>query len=185
MTMSIIFTTPVEFACTRLVEGPPTRRVEAPPKIPVKNGLTGNGAVYYLCIGRPATYLNVRVRMTNSSKLESYKQHMAANGVGESAAFPPAWNLLWSVGIKIPPPPFLGFVSLVLISGGFFGPVFGIGAWLLGNRGVREMPANEALWVALITGVAFGVVMAAYYRHMARKHQLASWAAFSSTARRT
>ncbi len=117
--------------------------------------------------------------MTNISKLESYKQHMAANGVGESTAFPPAWNMLWSIGVKIPPPPFLGFVPLALISGGLFGPMFGVGAWFLGNRGVREMPVNEALWVALITGAVFGLIMAAYYRHLARKHRLGSWAAFS------
>ncbi|QYF95215.1 hypothetical protein KY495_08705 [Massilia sp. PAMC28688] len=117
--------------------------------------------------------------MANSRKIESYKQYMAANGVAESTAFPPAWQMLWSMGVKAPPPPFLGFVPLVLISGGFFGPVFGIGAWLLGNRGIREMPANEALWVALITGTAFGLIMATYYRHMARKHRLGSWSAFS------
>ena len=117
--------------------------------------------------------------MTNSSKLESYKQYMAANGVAESTAFPPAWNLLWSMGVKVPPPPFLGFVPLVLISGSLFGPLFGIGAWLLGNRGVREMSVDKGLWVALITGVAFGLIMAAYYRHLARRHQLGSWAAFS------
>ncbi|QNA89821.1 hypothetical protein G4G28_17445 [Massilia sp. Dwa41.01b] len=123
--------------------------------------------------------------MTNSIKLQSYKQHMAAKGVGESTAFPPAWSMLWSIGFKVPPPPFLGFVSLVLICGGFFGPVFGIGVWLLGNRGMREMPANKAMWVALITGAAFGIIMAAYYRHIARRHRLGSWAAFSLGAVRS
>lgn len=117
--------------------------------------------------------------MTNSSKIDVYKQYMAAKGVGESTAFPPAWSALWSIGIKIPPPPFLGFVPLVLIGGGFFGPVFSLGAWILGNRGVREMSATAALWVALITGAAFGVFMATYYCHIARKLRLGSWAAFS------
>lgn len=121
--------------------------------------------------------------MTNSSKLEMYKQHIAANGVGESTAFPPAWSMLWSIGVNLPPPPFLGFVPLVLISGGMFGPLFAIGAWLLGNRGLRVMPASEALWVALITGAAFGLIMAAYYRHLARKHRLGSWSAFSLRGR--
>ncbi len=123
--------------------------------------------------------------MTQSSKLESYKQHMAAIGVTEATAFPPAWHMLWSIGIKLPPPPFLGFVSLALIAGGFFGPLFGLGAWVLGNRGVREMPADEALWVAVITGAAFGLLMAAYYRHLARKHNLGSWAAFRASGLRS
>ena len=123
--------------------------------------------------------------MTQSSKLESYKRHMMANGVGEATAFPPAWHMFWSIGIKLPPPPFLSFVSLALVAGGLFGPLFGLGAWLLGNRGMRDMPASEALWVALITGAAFGLVMAAYYRHLARKHGLGSWAAFSASQLRT
>jgi len=119
--------------------------------------------------------------MTKSRKLDNYKQHMAARGVDGATAFPPAWHLLWAVGVKVPPPPFLGFVSLALIAGGFFGPLFGLCAWLLGNRGVREMPAADALWVVLITGTAFGLIMAAYYRFLARKHRLGSWAAFPAS----
>lgn len=117
--------------------------------------------------------------MTQSGKIESYKQHMAAKGVDEITAFPPAWHILWSLGIKIPPPLFLGFVPLALIAGGSFGPLFALFAWLFGNRGFREMPASEALWIALITGALFGLTMAAYYRHLARKHGLGSWTAFS------
>jgi len=118
--------------------------------------------------------------MTQLSKLESYKKYMASNGISEATAFPPAWVMLWSMGVKIPPPPFLGFVSLALIAGSLFGPLFGFGAWLLGNRGFREMPASEALWVALFTGAVFGLIMAAYYGHLARKHRLGSWTGFSA-----
>jgi len=123
--------------------------------------------------------------MRSSRRVESYKQYMMSRGVGVATAFPPAWQMLWSIGIKLPPPPFLGFASLALVAGGIFGPLFGFSVWLLGNRGVREMTANEALWVAFITGAAFGLAMAAYYRHLARKHRLGSWAAFAASGRRT
>ncbi len=123
--------------------------------------------------------------MTQTHKLESYKQHMLAKGVGETTSFPPVWRMFWALGIKLPPPPFLGFISLTLFTGGFFGPVFGLGAWFLGNRGVREMAVNEALWVALATGTVFGLLMAAYYRHLAHRHRLGSWSAFSASGRRT
>lgn len=123
--------------------------------------------------------------MMRPSKLEHYKQHMAARGVGEATAFPPAWQMLWSMGVELPPPPFMGFVPLALIAGGLFGPLFAFAVWLLGNRGVREMAPNEALWVALVTGAAFGLAMAAYYRHLSRKHRLGSWAAFPATGPRT
>lgn len=116
--------------------------------------------------------------MTLSKKIESYKQHMADKGVSGATAFPPAWRLLWSMGIRVPPPPFLGFVSLTLLGGGLFGSLFGLFEWLYGNRGLREMPAVEGLWIALITGSLFGLIMAAYYRHLARKHGLGPWASF-------
>ncbi len=122
--------------------------------------------------------------MTHSSKLDRYKRHMADRGVGDATAFPPAWHMLWSLGVKLPPPPFMGFASLALIAAGLFGPLFGFFAWLLGNRGVREMPISEGLWVALITGAVFGVIMAAYYRQLARKHRLGAWEAFSTTPSR-
>lgn len=119
--------------------------------------------------------------MTQSGKLESYKQHMSGRGVALATAFPPAWHLFWSMGIRVPPPPFLGFISLALITGGLFGPLFALGVWVFGNRGLREMPAGEALWIAIVAGVAFGLAMAAYYRHLARKHRLGSWAAFPAS----
>ena len=117
--------------------------------------------------------------MAQLNKLDSYMEYMAAKGISKATAFPPAWVVLWSIGVQIPPPPFLGFASLTLIAGGLFGPLFALGAWLLGNRGLREMPASKALWVALFTGAVFGLIMAAYYRRLARKHGLGSWAGFS------
>jgi hypothetical protein len=120
------------------------------------------------------------VRTTQWNKLDSYKQYMATKGIGEATAFPPAWVILWSMGVKIPPTPFMGSVSLALITGSLFGPLFGLGAWLLENRGFREMPASKALRVALFTAAVFGLIMVAYYRHMERKQRLGSWASFSA-----
>jgi hypothetical protein len=123
--------------------------------------------------------------MTQNNKLEAYKQHMAAKGVGEATAFPPAWHMLWSMGLRVPPPPFLGFLTLTALAGGLFGPLFALGAFFLGNRGSREMAVGEAFWLALIAGAAFGLIMAAYYRHLGRKHRLGSWAAFRASGLRT
>jgi len=68
---------------------------------------------------------------------------MAAKGIGEATAFPPAWHVLWSMGAKVLPPPFLGFAPLALITGGLFGPLFGLGAWMLGNRGPPSAPTSQ------------------------------------------
>jgi len=123
--------------------------------------------------------------MTESSKLESYKQHMAAAGVSKFAALPPLWRIIWRLGIKIPPPVFLGFLPNALIFGGFFGLFFGLGMWLLNSLGVSDNPVVSAPSLAVIAGVPFGLAMAFEQRSLARKHNLGSWAAFSGAGKRT
>ncbi|WP_441005027.1 DUF6404 family protein [Novilysobacter viscosus] len=103
---------------------------------------------------------------------------MATRGVSEWNAFPPLWQILWHLGIAVPPPPFLGFVTLATLSGGLFGPLFAFAVWVLENRRYEGMSGERALWIALIGGAVFGLIMAAYYRHLGRKHRLGSWSAF-------
>ncbi len=123
--------------------------------------------------------------MKDSRKLENYKQHMAARGVSEWNAFPPLWQLLWLLGITVPPPPFLSFLSLAALAGGVFGPLFASAVWLFENRRYEGMSVEGALWIALITGGAFGLTMAAYYRNMGRKHRLGPWSTFPAYCLRT
>lgn len=118
--------------------------------------------------------------MTHSSKLESYEQRMAAAGVNKFSALPPLWRILWRLGIRIPPPVFLGFVPNALIFGGFFSLVFVLLTWLLQGPGVFDNTLAGAPWVAAIAGVPFGLFMAFEHRALARRHNLGAWAAFSS-----
>jgi len=121
--------------------------------------------------------------MNQSSKLESYKQQMAAAGVSKFAALPPLWRIFWALGIKIPPPAFLGFVPNALIFGGFFGLGFGLSMWLLHSLGVVDSPVLSTPWVASVAGVPFGLVMAFEQRALASKHNLGAWAEFPSGVR--
>ena len=123
--------------------------------------------------------------MTQTRKLENYKRHMAARGVGEWTAFPPLWRMLWQLGVSVPPPPFLGFLSLLALAGGVFGPLFALVIWLFENGRYDGMSVEAALRLSLIAGAAFGVVMGAYYRHLGRKHRLGSWSAFPASGLRT
>lgn len=116
--------------------------------------------------------------MTHSLKVETYRQLMESRGIGQSTAVPPLWELLWRLGINLPPPFFMGFFSLFLFSGSVFGVLFGFGAWVLGNRGARSMALSEAGWVALITGAAFGFAVAWYSRRFAAKQHLGPWSEF-------
>jgi len=121
--------------------------------------------------------------MNQTSKLESYKQHMAAAGVSRFAALPPLWRLFWRLGIKIPPPVFLGFATNALIFGGYFGLSFGLTMWLLHGLGVLDSPVFSTPWIASIVGVPFGLAMASEQRTLANKFQLGAWAEFPANER--
>jgi hypothetical protein len=125
------------------------------------------------------------VRLTQSSKLESYKKHMAAAGVSKFAAFPPLWRMFWRIGIRIPPPVFLGFLSNTMIFGGFFGFFFASCNWLLRNFGVFDGSGASAPWLALIAGVPFGLAMAYEQYTLAKKHNVGSWDEFPGARERT
>jgi len=118
--------------------------------------------------------------MTNADTIEDYKALMASRGVPPAASWPPLWRLCWTLGLELPPPLFMGPVSLFLLTGTTFGLLFSVGAWVLGNRGARSMSLSEAGWVALTTGAAFGLAMTWYYRRQARQQQLGEWSTFST-----
>jgi hypothetical protein len=123
--------------------------------------------------------------MTQLRKIEDYKQRMAAKGVSQRTALPPAWRVLWHFGVELPPPPFLGFVPLALITGAIFGVLFGLAMWLIAGIGLIQTSAASIPARAAVASVFFGLFMAAYYRRLARKHNLGSWAAFSGDEERT
>jgi hypothetical protein len=123
--------------------------------------------------------------MTDDRKIEEYKRLMAEKGIGPATASPPLWQLLWSMGIPLPPPLYMGFLPLALFGGTFFGVLFGAFAWYMGSKGIRTMSLKEAADVGLITGTAFGISVAWLSRRLARKHGLGSWSALGTARLRT
>ncbi|WP_166213122.1 DUF6404 family protein [Cognatiluteimonas telluris] len=123
--------------------------------------------------------------MTHDRKIEEYKRLMAEKGVGPATASPPLWQLLWSMGIPLPPPLYMGFLPLALFGGTFFGVVFGAFAWYMGNKGIRTMSLKEAGDVALIAGALFGITVSWFTRRLARKLGLGSWSALGTARLRT
>ena len=116
--------------------------------------------------------------MTDPDKLERMRKHMLALGVSPSTAAPPLWKLLWRLGIDLPPPLFMGFWQTALLMGSFFGLFWGLFMWLfMWSR--QGMPVWIMLSSAILAGVLFGLCMAAYFRHLARKHRLPSWSAYT------
>jgi hypothetical protein len=119
-----------------------------------------------------------QARMTNLRKIEAAKQLMAARGIAKSTAAPPLWELLWSLGVYLPPPLYMGFASLFVFTGSFFGIVFGVGVWIARTTQGRPMSLHEAGAVALVTGIGFGLAVAGLTRRLARRHALGAWSAF-------
>ncbi len=84
-------------------------------------------------------------------------------------------------GLEIPPPLFLGFVTLTLLMGGFFGILWGILMWLLQWQ-AWQVPWEVAVGGAVGAGLLFGLGMAAYYRWKAARLRLPQWAAYPESS---
>ncbi len=114
--------------------------------------------------------------------VERLIEELDQQGVSPYTVAPPLFRLLWALGLKIPPPLFLGFGKLVLLMGtGFgllWGVLYGIGMWLLEWQG--EVPAGVAVsitvFAAMSAGLIFGLIMAWYTRWTAVRLGLpSSW----------
>jgi hypothetical protein len=113
--------------------------------------------------------------MTHTEMFNRIAADMRARGLPAGTAVPPVWKLLWRLGIRMPPPLFLGFWSNALLLGVIFGALWGMVMWLL-IWSAQGMPVAWALSGALLAAVLFGVTMAAVMRYFARRHALPSWA---------
>ena len=83
-------------------------------------------------------------------------------------AAPPPFELLWSAGLEIPPPLFLGFLPMMAVAAVPAAIVSVLPIALLVRPAV-------ALVLAAWCGLIFGAVVAAYYRHKARDLALPAW----------
>lgn len=112
--------------------------------------------------------------MTHDEKIQALLQHARRHQVAPGSAAPPFWRLLWKLGLRLPPPHFLGFWQLVLVCGSFFGSIWGLVVYLLVWR-AQQLPLAQAAGTSLCAGALFGCVMAAVYRRQARRLRLPAW----------
>jgi hypothetical protein len=112
--------------------------------------------------------------MSFEEKRQAALAMLAATGMWRSNYAPPLYRLLWRLGIKVPPPHFASFRSNFAFPGICFGVLWGLLMWLMfwSNQGV---PIQRAIILSAVAGVFFGLAMAAFYRHGARKHALPKW----------
>jgi hypothetical protein len=110
--------------------------------------------------------------MTHGEKVDHYLAMMARRKVHPQTAAPPLFRALWGLGLRVPPPHFIGFLPLMLASGILFGVGWGVAMRFLFWRG---MGWPLMLGAAAGAGLSFGAAMAGYYRYSARKLGLPPW----------
>ncbi|WP_119303222.1 DUF6404 family protein [Dongia deserti] len=83
-------------------------------------------------------------------------------------------RVLWSVGITVRPPLFASFGANALLHGALYALSWGTGMWILSWQDDGQSVTAAVLWSG-ISGPLFGAALAAYYRRLARKHDLPDW----------
>ena len=106
-------------------------------------------------------YAQAMVELNNSSIVE-----------GNYA--PPFHKLLRRWGVAVRPPHYAGFGTNWLMTGLFFGLLWGGFMWLVVWQ-LQELSGEVAAWASIAAGGLFGFVMAIYYKFSADKHKLSRW----------
>ena len=115
--------------------------------------------------------------MNHGDKVALVISELTARGVSKGIIAPPVFRLAWKLGIAIPPPHFLSFGALAVVTGTFFGVLWGASMWfVLWSR--QGYTAGAAIIGSLAAGVLFGGAMASYYRWKARRLGLPSWSEY-------
>ena len=113
--------------------------------------------------------------LDHAATVDAYIAEMAQLGVGTYTAAPPFFRLFWGMGLRVPPPLFMAYAPLALITGSIFAVFWGVGMWLIAWRTHSDMSTWLALVVSAFAGLLFGLGMASYYRSKARDLPLPSW----------
>jgi hypothetical protein len=118
--------------------------------------------------------------MNHNERVQSYERYMAAQGIPRSSASPMLWQWLWSRGIECPPPPFMRWIAVALITGAGLSAI-PVVLWLFAfarHPFRHPMPAHVLMWFMGISFAVGAVLGPIYYRRMARRCGLVDWSSF-------
>lgn len=99
---------------------------------------------------------------------------MASRKMWKSNYAPPLIRLLWKLGVKIPPLPFVSFWQIFGLMTSSFSVGYGLLMYLMVWR-AQGMSPWFACAVSLIAGVFFGVTMALFHLWRRRANKLPDW----------
>lgn len=107
--------------------------------------------------------------MTLQNKISRYLQELTtARG---RAIIPPVSRVLWSLRLDVPPPLLWPFWAWLILYGPLFGVLMCVFQHILGWH--TNHPMGIVRYV--ISGLFFGVMMAAFQKHQSRKITLSPW----------
>lgn len=99
---------------------------------------------------------------------------MSAAGLRKSQRIPATYRLLWWMGIKRPPVLFAGFVSNVLLLGGYYAVLWGGIMWFV-TWHPRGYSPLASMITAVAAGLLFGLIMATIFRSRRKAKGLPDW----------
>ncbi|KII76388.1 DUF6404 family protein [Vibrio renipiscarius] len=112
--------------------------------------------------------------MDYETKLKLAHQELSHKGVWPSNFNPPMAKLLRSIGLRFPPPYYQTFLNNCFISMMIFAPIWGLISWFMTWR-AEGKPVLEAVYMALIGGLLFGLCMAIFYFIRRKQLKLTDW----------
>lgn len=117
--------------------------------------------------------------MTFEDQKEKSLAMLSQRGLTPSISAPLLFRLLWAIGIKLPPPHFMGFATLSVIWGVWFavawGAIMRMAVW---SR--QDLTMLQAAGSAVAVGALFGLSLGAVYARGRKKYGLPTWASFLS-----
>lgn len=118
--------------------------------------------------------------MTFDEKVQAHLAQARKHELAAGTAAPLLWRLCWKLGWQLPPPMFLGFGTLALVCGSFFGSIWGVAMYWLAWRG-QGLGLLACLGWAALGGLLFGLMLATLIRRNARRLKLPAWQDYPGT----
>jgi hypothetical protein len=112
--------------------------------------------------------------MDTNCKREAALKLLASLGIRRSRYEPPLLQLLWRLGIDVPPPHFAGFLWNAVLTACYFGVAWGLFMYVLGYL-IYGISMTTVITSAVKFGIFFGLYTACYYGYSKWRHRLPSW----------
>ncbi|EIO3971440.1 DUF6404 family protein [Vibrio vulnificus] len=112
--------------------------------------------------------------MDYEAKLQLAHKELNDKGVWKSNYNPPIAKWLRKLGMCFPPPYYQSYFANVMLCVTFFAPVWGIFQWFFVWNELGK-PVLEAVFISLLAGTLFGLVMATFYYIRRKQLNLTDW----------